>query len=245
MIKTYSSLNVFSPKEEYLMSHDSRGRKNQGTKLSVGAELVKTDNIHLLDGIRFEEHSSMPVLEAYRGSVDLDFHAFKERHRLEGEGQAIHFFMPDKRFAYAVWNRLEKTTREIIKFNAVLAPDFSLFVDAPDEVNRYAVYKSRFVAAYWLRCGLQVIPTASWAGASSLDFCFEGLPMRSVIAVCGTGVRWCRSAWELWCYALRRLEAEKQPTLILVYGEPVDIPGLHTPVKFIESYIFKHFRNEK
>lgn len=245
MNKVFESQKVFSLKEDYLLTHDSQGRRFKGSKLSVGATSVKTDNIHLLEGIQFTEDSSIPILDAYRGRIDLEFHSFKERKKLEGRGQALHFFMPDERFYHPVWRRLEQTTAELAKFEVVLAPDFSLYVDAPDQVNRQAVYMSRFTAAYWQHCGFLVIPVASWAGASSFVYCFDGLPEGSVIAVCGTGVRWCRAAWQLWCYAMRRLEEEKRPTLFLVYGEPVEIPDLHTPVKFIDCYIAKHFRNAK
>lgn len=63
-----------------------------------------------------------------------------------------------------------------------------------------------------------VIPTASWGNADSLKFCFEGLPNKSAIAVCGIGHSFCRSAKTLWNYAVDKLIEEKQPSTLIVYG---------------------------
>ena len=65
-------------------------------------------------------------------------------------------------------------------------------------VNRDSVYHSRFITAYWQKCGYQVIPTASWGDANSFKYCFEGLPEHSVIAVCGIGHDQDKSRKTLW-----------------------------------------------
>lgn len=232
---------LFSKKEMYVMTHDEHGRFLSQFAPKAG-HAVKTDNMHLLEGIEFTTDYSMPILPAYNGNIDLEFHTFKERHKLSGHGQAIHFFMPDHEFEHATWHRLEQTAMTLTKFDAVIAPDNSLYVDAPEHLNRNAVYKSRFVGAYLTHCDIPVIPDYCWAGLSSLGYSLSGLPNHSVIALCGTGCRRSRSQWDLWCHAVQVLESEKHPTLLLIYGEAFDVPGIHTPVKFIPSYISRHFR---
>ena len=44
-------------------------------------------------------------------------------------------------------------------------------------------------------------------------------------------------AFNRWCYGLRRLEEAKSPILILVYGEEVEVQGLHTPLKFVHIHV--------
>lgn len=70
----------------------------------------------------------------------------------------------------------------------------------------------------------------------------EGLPIHSVIAVSGMGNRRSVDAFNRWCYGLRRLEEAKAPILIIVYGEHVDIQGLHTPLKFVPCFIQERLR---
>lgn len=77
-----------------------------------------------------------------------------------------------------------------------------------------------------------LFPTASWGSLNSFEYCFDGLPMNSVVAVCGMGNRKNINSYNQWCYGLRRLEEEKSPTLIMVYGEEIHVTGLHTPIKF-------------
>lgn len=77
----------------------------------------------------------------------------------------------------------------------------------------------------------------------SFTYCFEGLPMYSVIAVSGMGNRRNADAFNRWCYGLRRLEEAKQPTLIIVYGEEVEVQGVHTPLQFVPCFIQERLRN--
>ena len=51
--------------------------------------------------------------------------------------------------------------------------------------------------------------------------------MNSVVAVCGMGNRKNINSYNQWCYGLRRLEEEKSPTLIMVYGEEIHVTGEH------------------
>ena len=66
--------------------------------------------------------------------------------------------------------------------------------------------------------------------------------MHSVIAVSGMGNRKNESAFNFWCYGLRRLEESKAPILIIIYGEEVEVHGLHTPLKFVPCFIQEKLR---
>jgi len=87
-----------------------------------------------------------------------------------------------------------------------------------------------------------VIPTASWGDLDSFLYCFDGLPTHSVLAVSSRGNKSSLDAYNRWCYGLHRLEEEKQPTLIIVYGEEVDVPNMTTPIQFIPDFISTRLR---
>lgn len=111
-----------------------------------------------------------------------------------------------------------------------------------DFYNRQNTYRTRFVGAYWQYCGFNVIPTASWGDLASFSYCFEGLPVNSVIAVSGMGNRKSDFAFNRWCYGLRRLEEAVTPITIIVYDEEVEVQGLCTPIKFIPCFINERLR---
>lgn len=178
------------------------------------------DNMHLADGMTFTQKSGFPMMKAYYGRTDFICVPYTSYKKFEGGNHAIHFFLHNHQFRTAVWNNLEYTTYSISNYDYFFTPDLSLWRDFPTEYyNRQNIFRTRFVGAYWQLCGFNVIPTASWGGLNSFDYCFEGLPSGSVVAVSGVGNRKDARSYSLWCYGLRRLEEDTHPTLIIVYGE--------------------------
>ena len=236
--------NMFSQKDMYLIEHHSDGRSRRFDHISKQRKRkIIYENMHLIDGISFTSNLHYPELAPYTGTTDFVSVSYQERNKHDGKNEALHFFLDDYRFRDAVWCSLEKTTISISKFEYVYTPDLSLWRDLPtDFYNRENIFRTRFIGAYWQKCGYNVIPTASWGNLSSFLFCFEGLPMHSVIAVSGMGNRKSRNAFNLWCYGLQRLEEAKAPILIIVYGEEVEVPGLHTPLKFVPCFIQERLR---
>lgn len=234
---------LFEAKDMYLMSCTPTGKLQAHESLSYHKRrMMEFNNMHLMDGMEFSDVNDFPILKAYNGSVNLDFHPFSEHNKLDGKGQAIHFFAHDYKFATACDKKLEATTYKLSKFDCLFTPDYSLFVDVPSHINKHSVYLSRFAGAHWQNCGFNVIPTASWGNADSFEYCFEGLPTNSVIGVCGVGVQWSRSACLLWQYAMRTLEERLTPSLVIVYGIETEIPGFQTPIIYIEDQIAKFYR---
>ena len=66
--------------------------------------------------------------------------------------------------------------------------------------------------------------------------------IRVRIFVSGMGNRKSDEAFNRWCYGLRRLEEAKLPILIIIYGEEVEVQGLHTPLKFVPCFIQEKLR---
>ncbi len=243
-MKNNNGLNsLFDSKEMFRMACRPSGKLQEFSRMTQSRRRKLTyNNMHLTEGMRFTEANGFPMVAPYQGSVSFSVSPFTTHCKVTDLARALHFFLDDCRFDNAVWKNLERTTHTLLGFDKLFAPDFSLYVDMPEELNRFAVYKSRFAAAFWQRCGFKVIPVASWAGAPSFKYCLDGLPTGSVIAVCGTGHgrhRWQR---ELWHYGLRRVDDELQPTTILVYGEEEELPGLNAPVVFIRDFIHSRLR---
>lgn len=235
---------LFSTKDMYIMEHNQNGRSRRFDHIpKQRRRKIIYENMHLIEGMTFTPNLHYPELAPYTGTTDFVSVSFEERNKHDGKNEALHFFLDDYRFRDKVWCSLEKTTISISKFEYVYTPDLSLWRDLPtDFYNRENIYRTRFIGAYWQKCGYNVIPTASWGNLSSFSYCFEGLPMHSVIAVSGMGNRKSECAFNLWCYGLRRLEESKAPILIIVYGEEVEVQGLHTPLKFVPCFIQEKLR---
>lgn len=236
---------LFPPKERYRMTHTARGKNIFFSHLPLSVQRkMRYENMHLMDGMDFTNENKMPIVAPYNGNLDFSMVSYANRAKHIGKGEAMHFFLDDYRIS-SVWTDLERVTHSLCKYDYLFAPDFSLFVgdDRYQQVNKQDIYRSRFIAAYWQKCGCQVIPTASWGDANSFKYCFEGLPENSVIAVCGIGHDQDKSHKTLWNVAVRRLIEEKKPTTLVIYGgKEEDYLQLPVKVKYIPDFINQHFR---
>ena len=225
------------------MSHDERGNSYYLKSLpEKKRRKIVDDNMHLIKGMEFRD--GFPVIKPYNGLVDLIPVAYSEKSTHPKDNAVLHFFVDDFRFRDAVWFNLEYTTVSIAPFNYVFTPDLTLWRNLPTEYYNYKnIYRTRFVGAYWQMCGFNVIPTASWGGLESFSYCFNGLPEGSVIAVSAMGVKRDAECLKLWCYGVKRLIEEKNPSFLLIYGEEFEMPNISVPFKFLTAFVTKRFRN--
>jgi hypothetical protein len=164
---------------------------------------------------------------------------FKTRLRWNrsSEGLAVHFFLDDYRIQsafskpYAVLTALQKT------YSTVLTPDFSVYTDWPKSMQLWNIYRSRWCGAFWRdksKGRLTVIPTAQWSTRTSFDYCFTGLPVKSVVAISTLGIspgRAAKGVSALFIEGYHEMVARLQPSLVLCYGSLPDDLNCLAPVK--------------
>jgi hypothetical protein len=131
---------------------------------------------------------------------------------------AVHFFLDDYRFE-TVWARPLRALEHLSKYRILLTPDFSLYADWPLVMQQWNVYRSRWCGRYWQELGYQVIPTASWSTPESFEFCFDGLPQNSVLAVSALGVKVGEPAQrERFMAGFQVMVKRLAPSAVLTYG---------------------------
>lgn len=97
-----------------------------------------------------------------------------------------HFFIDDMAFE-RVWNQPEKYIDILKNFKYVCTPDFSFYSGMPFTLQLYNVYRSRALGYWFWLNGINIIPTVGWSGEESFDYCFDGLPINSILAVSTNG----------------------------------------------------------
>lgn len=89
------------------------------------------------------------------------------------------------------------------------------------------------------------MPTASWSDERSYDFCFDGLPKESTLAISTVGVhgkgRANKDAQELFRKGVKELVKRTHPTRLLVYGKELDADYGNTELIFYENTNTKAF----
>ena len=68
-------------------------------------------------------------------------------------------------------------------YKGVLTPDFSMYLEMNRTLQLYNTFRNRWCGAYLASKGIKVIPTINWGNEDTFDFCFEGVPKGSIVAV--------------------------------------------------------------
>lgn len=152
---------------------------------------------------------------------------------------AVHFFLNDYQFE-SIWRRPVQTLKGLLNtWSVALGPDFSLFYDCPLVMQLWNTYRSRWVARWWVENGLTVIPTVAWASPESWEFCFLGLPSRSVLAVSVVGTRNDPVGEFAFLLGFEEMLKRLNPTAVMCYGKPypqmATMTNLHSYPSFWNS----------
>lgn len=184
-------------------------------------------NAFMVRGASFTEDWEMPIIENVPYCIPKDLVLFSEAKKATVYETWVHFFTDDRRFK-VVWNDPTKHVPLLQKFEGVISPDFSVYKDMPLALQIYGVYQNR-AYAYWLSTqGIKVIPNVRWGDQRSYEFCFDGLPSNSVVAVGSNGCLRDADDRDLFQSGLDEMCQRINPRVVLVYGPaPKTIFGKH------------------
>lgn len=148
----------------------------------------------------------------------------------------VHFYIDDYQFD-RIWNFPDKYLSLLKEFKGVIMPDFSLYTDMPKAQQIWNSYRSKVLGYYFQSQGLEVIPNASWSDENSFDWCFDGLPQNSVIAVSSIGCMKNPRATLGFCKGFNEMLKHLEPIEILFYGEvPKSLKG-NSKIKQIATHL--------
>jgi hypothetical protein len=139
-------------------------------------------------------------------------------------GAWCHFFLDDYRYE-RVWSHATRYAAFLAKFEGVLSPDFSIYMDDPRAVQRWNHYRNTWCAAFWYHQGLSVIPTISWSDDKSFDWCFDCWPMGGTVAISTLGTQSSVEGRVRFMMGYREMLTRLEPSAVLVYGTRVELPG--------------------
>lgn len=132
-----------------------------------------------------------------------------------------HCFTSDNRFE-SLWNNPFKSIETLQNFAYVCPCDFSVYSNMPLALQIYNVYRSRAIHHFLTCCGVRCIPVATWSDSESFEWCFDGLPSNSTLAISTNG-----------CHSIRAREHFKrgfyemckrlEPHRIVVVGGKIDV----------------------
>lgn len=154
-----------------------------------------------------------------------------------------HFYYDDYKFIQA-YKKPDKYIDKLKQFKAVVSPDFSVYTDFPRALQILACYRRQWCGAYWNYLGIDVIPDVVWGDEESYDYCFDGIPKKSTVAVSTVGIMnddmWNGNLEDRFERGYNEMLKRLEPTTILLYGSLVG--NLKGNIIRIPSYYEQKYR---
>lgn len=135
------------------------------------------------------------------------------------------FFEKDPEFADALIDP-DACLHKIAGFHAVTQVDCSLYRDTPLAAQITNIYRSRAIAGYWQRKGMNVWPLVRWGDERTYTdsylpepVAFAGIRHGSPVVVGCYGLRRDREDRRHFCAGFKALIEHVEPRIVLVYGK--------------------------
>ena len=181
--------------------------------------MAKTKNEWLMEGASYAGKHEMPVIEKFEGIPPEKLSRFSDviPNRKASRNQWVCFYEGDERFE-KVWEKANIYIPILEKFDGIITPDFSMYIDMPLELQRWNCWRGRLIGNYLQRRGCKVIPNVRFGDERTFDFCFDGLPKGSVISLGSLGCIKNRTSREFFEKGLLETVLRLRPKLVIIYG---------------------------
>lgn len=173
---------------------------------------------YLTEKANFVGKIKMPeILDLQNTSIPKELISFEKIKSSKNKRGYIHFYCHDKifeEFIAIVPNFLGLLS----EYDGVITPDCSLAIGQLDYLQMTNTYFNRAVGVYLQQHNIPVIPTVRWSDASSYEYCFNGLPKHSILAISTYGCINSKEKKIIFKQGLNKMIEILEPIDVLVYG---------------------------
>lgn len=178
----------------------------------------------LVQNASYAGNFEIPILQS-TSSIPLKVIPFSKAISSNEYDAWIVFYENDDKFV-RIWNNPKRYLSIIKKFKGVISPDFSVYRNMPLSMQVWSTYQGKALAHFWQENEIDVIPNVRFGDKRTFEFCFDGVPKNSVVAV---GTHGCiKSIVDRMHFKIGLAQMVKVlvPHTIIVYGTaPPDIFG--------------------
>ena len=190
--------------------------------------MAKWQNLELafLDGVgKYNVPEVLPTYELPEVQRHIEFD-YCQRVRDNHKNLGVHFFEDDYKFE-RVWTGPDRYGEMLSKFGYVIGPDFSQYVDFPLAVQIYNHYRNNWLCRYWQEAlNITVVPTIMWGFEDTYDWCFDGYPTESIVAVSNVGLCQDKDMRKMFQDGYNEMLKRLNPSKILFFTRNfIELPG--------------------
>lgn len=185
----------------------------------IKSELKKGYNSrkYLSEGVIYTGQYDIPCVKSNPTALPKKVIPFSKCLKSKDFDAWIVFYEDDSQFE-RIWRCPKKYIKVFKRFKGIVAPDFSLYGDMPLSEQIYNVYRSRLLAHYYQRNGIEVIVNARWGIDITFGFCFDGLYDGDIVFIGSLGSLKEKENRAQFKKGLNELVNRIHPKIICVYG---------------------------
>lgn len=152
----------------------------------------------------------------------------------------VHFYIQDYLFN-RIWNNPNRYIQILKQYKGIVMPDFSLYTDMPEPLQRFNHYRNLWFARMCQIEGITVIPSPNWSTKNSLKWSLHGIPQKSVIMLSCVGSIQNKNVYENFKCCVKIMEEELEPRIILIRSTKKSFEKIksfiNTPCNFIDYIV--------
>ena len=172
--------------------------------------------------LSFTDDFQMPRIKPFVGEIPREIVSFNRARVLSyNPNIAVHFYIYDS-FFNCVWNAPTNYVEMFKRFWGIISTDYSVYVEMTMPEVMWNSFRNKLIAAWFQKQGIIVIPNVSWSRSWSFDFCFDGFPKNSIIAINSTGLGKDPFSYKLWIEGYQKALEVLNPLKIVRYGAKID-----------------------
>ncbi|MBR3628759.1 MAG: DUF4417 domain-containing protein [Elusimicrobia bacterium] len=177
----------------------------------------------------------LPKLEPTQ-EIPSNVISFNERKRiLKPEEYWVDFFIDDALFEN-FWNHPEISFLNLKNFKGIITPDYSMLPEMLPAQKIWNCTRNRIMAYYLQQQGFNIIPVASWCEKEDFEWCFDGLPEKSSIAISSNGCKSSPYGYKMFLKGVEELQKQKVPTNLIVCGGHIPDLDVYDNMKYYPSF---------
>lgn len=189
---------------------------------------------YLCSDLQVDNQSKVPFIFRYDVSDDLPQQMIAFHEAISAKSQdydkIVHFYEDDYRFL-RLFRNPKAYLPKLRQYRYVLSPDMSQFIEMPSFARYANNCHNKAMAQFLQRNGVNVIANVTWSLPDSYDYCFDGIPTNTTIAINSNGVNAHSDSKYLWLRGYQEAIKRLQPKRIIRYGQK-----MHGEIEEISIY---------
>lgn len=178
----------------------------------------------------------LPLLKSTQ-FVPKDVISFNERKQLkDNDKRWLDFFIDDALFE-CVWTNADKYYKHLKKANGIITTDFSMYPELLPGNRIWNITRNRILAYHMqVHMKLNIVPVVSWCNKDDFDWCFDGIPKKSSVAISSNGCKSSPYSKKILLEGIEALQDILKPSHIIVCGK-----GFEELKKYDNIHYYKSF----